>query len=122
MNKAIILFAHGSRDPQWAEPLRFLQARVSALQPQTHVSVAFLELMQPNLQEAVALAVAEGAKFVTIVPAFLAAGGHIKSDLPRLVDAVALAHPQLTFRIFPPLGESEAVLQAIATWIDNSAE
>lgn len=120
MNEAIILFAHGSRDPQWAEPLRFLQARVAAAQSQKHVSVAFLELMQPDLQEAIATAVREGAKKVAVVPAFLAAGGHIKKDLPRLVEAAAQAHPELKFKILPPLGESEAVLQAIAAWIGEA--
>ena len=43
------MFAHGSREPGWAEPFEQLAARVRVAAPQAQVRLAFLELMQPDL-------------------------------------------------------------------------
>src|SRR5207245_630829 len=51
--KAIVLFAHGARDPRWAEPFEAVAARVRAAAPAGEVAVAFLELMAPTLAQAV---------------------------------------------------------------------
>ena len=122
MSDAIVLFAHGSRDPEWAAPLRALQKTIAHRCPHTEVLIAFLELMQPDLPAALAQAAAQGVRNATVVPVFLAAGAHLKSDLPRLVEAASIAHPQLAVRVLPPLGENDAVLQALAAWIAGAAK
>lgn len=122
MSDAIILFAHGSRDPEWAAPLRALQRTVAQRRPDAQVLIAFLELMQPDLPAALAQTAAQGARNATVVPVFLAAGAHLKTDLPRLVEAASIAHPQLAVRVLPPLGENDAVLQALAEWIAGAAK
>ena len=40
MNKAIILFGHGSRDPLWRLPMETVAARLRALQPELPVRCA----------------------------------------------------------------------------------
>ncbi len=112
--KAIILFAHGARDPAWAEPLRRMREAILALDPGARVELAFLELMRPTLDEAVA-ALADAGEIV-IVPAFVAAGSHLKRDLPRLAAAAMDRHPGLEIRIAPPLGDSDGVIEAIAAF------
>jgi sirohydrochlorin cobaltochelatase len=121
MSEAIILFAHGSRDPQWAEPLRALEQLVRQRRPQAHVALAFLELMQPDLDTACKEAASSGAASAVIVPLFLAAGAHLKNDLPALVDRAAHANPRLRLRVLPPIGESESLLAAIADWVAAGA-
>jgi sirohydrochlorin cobaltochelatase len=122
MADTIILFAHGSRDPEWAAPLRELQKSVASQRPDAQVLLSFLELMQPDLPAALAQAAAQGARRATVVPLFLSAGAHLKSDLPRLVEAASVAHPQLAVRVLPPLGENEAVLRVLADWIAQAAK
>mgnify|MGYP000078272308 CR=1 FL=1 len=56
--EAIVLFAHGARDPIWALPAQRVAEEVRRLRPGTLVSVAFLELMTPTLAEAVEAAAA----------------------------------------------------------------
>lgn len=121
MNEAIILFAHGSRDPQWAAPLHALREQLAAQRPQSFVALAFLELMQPDLQSAVQAAARSGAKSVLIAPLFLAMGAHLKKDLPLLVEAAGRAHPDLSIRVLPPIGESDELLRGIAAWIGKNA-
>lgn len=113
--RAIILFAHGARDPAWAEPLRRMQAAIGALDPVARVELAFLEIMRPTLDEAVN-ALAEVAEIgeIVVVPAFIAAGSHLKRDLPQQVAAAMARHPNLTIRIAPPIGDAPAVIAAIA--------
>ena len=121
MTTGIILFAHGSRSPNWAEPFERIQQRVAAQRPGARVSLAYLELMSPNLHDAIDALVAQAVDLISIVPLFLAAGGHLKSDLPRLVDEAVERHPRLRVRVLPPIGESEAMLQAIADWAAAAA-
>lgn len=120
MPRAIILFAHGARDPEWARPFERLRDSLAARQPDVPVVLAFLELMTPRLAEAVNTQVAAGATQLDIVPVFMAQGSHLKRDLPLLVKDLEAAHPGVTFRLQPPVGEAQAVLDAIALHIDAS--
>jgi sirohydrochlorin cobaltochelatase len=115
---ALILFAHGARDPEWAAPLRRVQAAaqlaIEAAQPGTPVELAFLELMTPALPECVATLAAKGVKRITVVPMFIAQGGHLKRDLPVLLDALRSRWPELEFRLAAAIGENPDVIAAMA--------
>ena len=114
MTRAIVLFAHGARDPRWAEPFEAVAARVRDAAPACDVVVAFLELMAPTLGEAAAALVGAGATRVDVVPLFLGTGGHLRRDLPPLVDALRTAHPAVDFRLHAAIGEHAAVVEAMA--------
>jgi sirohydrochlorin cobaltochelatase len=125
----IVLFGHGARDPRWAEPFLRLQTLLTAARatprvagarvgsPATEapgpVALAFLELMHPNLPQAIADQIAAGCGIVTVVPVFLGQGGHVRRDLPQLVEQCRAAHPGVELRIAPTVGEDETVLGAI---------
>jgi sirohydrochlorin cobaltochelatase len=115
-NSAIILFAHGARDPEWAAPFRRIAARLRECSPNFPVQLAFLELMQPALADAVARMAADGITRITLVPLFLAQGGHLKEDLPRLLDDIRRGHPGVTIDITEAIGDSEVMTAAIADW------
>ncbi|VVE06020.1 sirohydrochlorin chelatase [Pandoraea anhela] len=112
----VVLFAHGSRDPRWAEPFERLRDKLVALRPDADVRLAFLELMTPSLADAVDALAAQGSADITVVPVFLGQGGHIRRDLPVLVDACRNTHADVTLRVSAAIGEDDAVLQALATY------
>ena len=114
MPGAIILFGHGSRDPLWRQPIDAVALRIRALQPDTPVRCAFLELQQPDLATAAAELADAGAREVTVVPMFLGTGRHAREDLPVLLDAVRLAHPQIAFTLQPAVGEDARLLDLLA--------
>ncbi len=114
--KGIILFGHGARNPDWAEPFHRIRAAILKKQPDALIELAFLELMTPTLDEAIDGLVAQGAKSISIVPIFMAAGGHIKNDLPKLVDAALARHPGLAVGIVAPVGEADYVIDAMANY------
>lgn len=119
--RAIILFAHGARDPQWAEPFLRIRERAMALRPGVPVALAFLELMEPGLTDCVADLAAQGARNMTLVPLFMAQGGHLKKDLPRIIAALQADHPGVSIEVTPAIGESAALLSAIAAWVVQQA-
>src|SRR5205085_7542403 len=114
MQRGLILFAHGARDPKWAEPFQALVARVRELVPAAAVRLAFLELMQPDLEAAVADLVSNGVATIRIVPIFLGQGGHVRRDLPERVARLRASHPGTVFETAPPAGEDRTVLDALA--------
>lgn len=113
---AILLFAHGARDPGWAEPFRRIAGRLSAAQPGVRVELAFLELMKPGLAEAVGALASEGIRRITLVPLFLAQGGHLKEDLPKLLNDIRKQHPAVRIDVTAAIGDSESLTNAIADW------
>ncbi|MEW5710211.1 MAG: CbiX/SirB N-terminal domain-containing protein [Pseudomonadota bacterium] len=117
MSSAVILFAHGARDPEWRAPLEAVRLRVAQRLPGVRVELAFLELMEPSLEAAVARLAEEGIARITLAPLFLAPGGHLKRDLPVLVEALSRRHPQVCLRVTPALGEAEELQTAIAEWV-----
>jgi sirohydrochlorin cobaltochelatase len=115
--KALILFAHGARDPEWARPFHRIRALLNERLPGTPVELAFLEIMKPDLAAAMDQLIARGANAVTVVPLFMAQGGHLRQDLPRLIESVRTTHPGVTIAMTSPIGEVEAILQQMAEWI-----
>jgi sirohydrochlorin cobaltochelatase len=113
---ALILFAHGARDPEWANPMRRVRAAVLQRNPSLRVELAFLEFMSPNLGDCAHALVEEGYEAISVVPMFIAQGGHLKNDVPVLMDELRHAHPDIRFVLSPPVGEAEAIVQAMATY------
>lgn len=118
MSSAIILFAHGAREPEWAHP--FEQVRNRLRSEGMRVELAYLEIMTPSLEEAVRELTAEGLKAVTIVPLFLAQGGHLKRHLPEIVAGLRRRHASTEFRVTPALGEAPEIVAAITEWVQRT--
>jgi sirohydrochlorin cobaltochelatase len=123
--QGLVLFGHGARDPRWREPferlaekLRTLRASDDAAGP---VSLAFLELMEPSLPTAVAQLVAQGCEAITVVPVFFGQGGHIRKDLPELIERCREAQPDVRIDCAAAVGEDEAVLDALAQYCQRQA-
>jgi sirohydrochlorin cobaltochelatase len=115
LSAALILFAHGARDPRWAEPFLAIAERIRLADPARPVELAFLELMEPDLGAAAQRLAAGGATRIDVVPLFLGMGGHLRNDLPALVETVRAALPAVEFRLHPAIGENDAVSAVVAS-------
>ena len=111
---AIVLLAHGSRDPQWRQPVEAVARRVAARAPGTAVRCAYLELTEPDLPAAVAELVEAGARRVRVLPVFLGMGKHAREDLPRLAQALKQSHPGLELELLPAAGEQDRLIDLLA--------
>ena len=115
MSAALVLFAHGARDPRWAAPFLAIAERIRLADPARPVELAFLELMEPDLDTAAQRLAAAGATRIDVVPLFLGMGGHLRNDLPPRIEALRAALPAVEVRLHPAIGENEAVIAVIAS-------
>jgi len=119
----MILFAHGARDPEWARPVQAVARRLRERFPDRIIEVAFLEFMSPTLSESVAQVVASEScptdARIHILPFFIAQGGHLRKELPEMLEALRQAHHGRVFNLLPPLGELPAVQAAMAESISG---
>jgi sirohydrochlorin cobaltochelatase len=122
---AIILFAHGSRDPLWRAPLESVAQTIKAQHPGLPVACAYLELCTPDLPTVTTQLIAAYANIrwatginylftIRIVPMFLGMGKHAREDLPELVAALRLEHPRVRFEIAQAVGEDARVTTLLA--------
>lgn len=114
--KAILLYGHGARNPEWAEPFQRIRAAIKSRDPKALVESGFLELMRPSFDEGVACLVDQGATQIVVVPIFMAAGSHVKKDLPQLAANAMDRHQGLVIELAAPVGEVESVLAAMADY------
>ena len=111
---AIILFAHGSRDPLWHKPIQSVAERITRRSPQTVVRCAYLELTEPDLPHVASALVAEGATSLCVVPMFLGVGRHAREDLPELISGLKIDHPSVDITCQPAVGEQSQLLDLLA--------
>ncbi|MEU0003437.1 sirohydrochlorin chelatase [Streptomyces sp. NPDC006314] len=93
---ALVLVAHGSRDPRALGTARALMARVRELRPALAVHLGHIELNEPLLPDTLA---ALGDTPAVLVPLLLGRGYHVKQDIPEM----AAAAPARA-RVAAPLG------------------
>lgn len=110
----LLLIAHGARDPGWAAPFEAVAASVRQAAPGLSVALAYLEFMSPGIHEAGEHMARQGCTQVDLVPLFLGAGGHVRKDVPAIVASLSAGHPGTRFRLHPAVGESPAVIEAMA--------
>ena len=122
MKRGLLLFAHGARDPRWALPFEDVAARVRRADASVAVELSFLEFMTPGLVDAGHALATQGCTRVEVVPLFLGAGGHVRKDLPALLETLKSAHPQVQWLLRPAVGEDDGVVAAMAAASLRSAD
>src|SRR5687768_8326991 len=119
MKTALLLIAHGSRQPEANADLFALAAELRQAGPYAIVEPAFLELAEPTIEQAGRSCANQGAERVILVPYFLSAGVHVRRDLREHRDQLAQSHPAVDWRLAEPLGP-HAMLRAIV--LDRARE
>lgn len=112
--RAVILFAHGSRDPLWRGPIEAVAELAQRSAPEVAVRCAYLELCTPDLASSVQSLLPLGVTTITVVPMFLGMGKHAREDLPQLMAALADQHPQVRFAVRPAVGEDPEMIALLA--------
>ena len=111
---AILLIAHGSRQPSANDDLRELAARLSSQGTYSIVEPSFLELAEPELLAGGRRCVELGATRVLMIPYFLSAGVHLRRDLTAARDELNRRHPDVEFILGSPLGPHLLLDQLVA--------
>ena len=113
MSENIIIFAgHGSRDPESTrEFITFVDAYRDG-HPELTVVHAFVELAEPGLAK-VLEDISASCRQVVVVPISLFSAGHVKNEIPLLVEAEAQKKPGVRFHITPSLGIHPRLIELV---------
>jgi sirohydrochlorin ferrochelatase len=103
---ALVLVAHGSRDPRALSTVRTLLERIRELRPHLSVRLGHIELNEPLLSDTLAALPAGDA---VLVPLLLSRGYHVKQDIPQ----AAAAAPHLRTRVAAPLGPHPLLVETL---------
>ncbi|MEF8757111.1 MAG: sirohydrochlorin chelatase [Halobacteriales archaeon] len=117
--RAVLLAGHGSRREASNQHVRDVADRLSD-QLDERVKPAFIELEPPSLGEGVD-DLADHADHVTVVPLMLFAAGHVKNDVPLVLDQARERHPDLTVDYGSHLGVRPELVDLIADRVETAA-
>ncbi|MGW3141114.1 sirohydrochlorin chelatase [Streptomyces sp. NPDC001139] len=94
---ALVVVAHGSRDPRALSTVRALLERVRERRPGLPVHLGHIELNEPLLPDTLA---GLGGREAVLVPLLLSRGYHIKRDIPEMA-AASDAHARVAGALGP---------------------
>jgi sirohydrochlorin ferrochelatase len=110
---ALLLIAHGSREAEANADLYYLIEALRRRGRYALVEPAFLELVEPTIDQAATRCVEHGVGRVLLLPYFLSAGVHVRRDLAEVRRRLAERHPGIEFRLGEPLGRHPLLLQLV---------
>ncbi|KAA6213267.1 sirohydrochlorin chelatase [Streptomyces albofaciens JCM 4342] len=110
---ALLVVAHGSRDPRHAATVTALCARARSLRPGLRVEVAFLDFNAPSVPRALERLAADGVREVVALPLLLTRAFHAKTDIPAVLREAGARLPGLTVRQAGVLGPSPLLTAAL---------
>ncbi|MDX6308388.1 MAG: hypothetical protein QOI06_1434 [Nocardioidaceae bacterium] len=110
---ALLVVAHGSRDPRSAATVAEIVSATRRLRPHLRIEAAFLDHNRATPAEAVAGLVAGGHHDIIVVPLFLTAAYHVRVDVPAAVERAQAAHPSVTLASPPVAGPDPRLLRVV---------
>jgi sirohydrochlorin cobaltochelatase len=105
----VLVVGHGTADPVGASETRAVTDRVASLLPGVPVTLGFLEVIGPDLPEALGVLAAAGCREIVVAPLLLFEAGHAKRDIPEAIRGAAAAQGMVV-RQAQPLGCHPAIV------------
>ncbi|WP_269856492.1 sirohydrochlorin chelatase [Streptomyces sp. RPT161] len=110
---ALLVIAHGSRDPRHAATVHALCERVRAARPEVRVEPGFLDHCAPRVPQVIDRLAAEGVRELVALPLLLTRAFHAKTDIPSVLREAAGRHRGVTVRQSAVLGPSALLTAAM---------
>ncbi len=114
MNKKIgvMVCGHGSRDEGAVREFEAVANGIRDRLPQYDVASGFLEFATPVIREGLDSLRRRGNELVLAVPGMLFAAGHVKNDVPSVLNTYERQHPEMEIRFARDLGLDDKLLRA----------
>ena len=109
--QGVMICGHGSRDRAACDEFRRLAEQVAGALPELPVRYGYLEFARPIIREGLDALRAEGVDDVLAVPGMLFAAGHVKNDVPSVLNSYAAEH-RVAIRMGRDLGIDAKLLDA----------
>ena len=117
---AILLIGHGTRRAAGVAEFHHLAQQLQQALPDRVCQTAFLELVEPSVPTALETLRRQGFQRITALPALLMAAGHVKNDLPVMLNAFQAKYPEMRVTFGADLGIHPHLLQVARERIEAS--
>ncbi len=109
--EALIVVAHGSKLESSNNEIKVIVSKIkeNLKDNDLHVFYAFLELAEPSIFISINKAITQGCKVIKIFPYFLAAGKHVKEDIPTEIKKFKKRYPEIEFILLAHIGECKGI-------------
>ena len=104
MSKALLVIDHGSKVEAANLMLEEVVGLLRGQKPGLIVEGCHMELAGPDIETGIKACVDAGATEIVAHPFMLSPGRHSTSDIPRMVEEAAKAHPQVSVSVTSCLG------------------
>ena len=118
----IMVCGHGSRDVGAVAEFEALAGRVQARLPDRCVEYGFLEFARPVIGDGLDALVARGVTDILAVPGMLFAAGHVKNDIPSVLNDYQAGNRDVRIRYGRELAVDPRLLRAASERITSALD
>lgn len=113
--KALILIAHGSKKEKSNQEFRDLVEEIKILNSKKYekIETAFLEFVEPSIEDIVKELIKQDIKTITFYPYFLNSGKHVSIDIPNIVNSLKNEYKEIDFVVLQHFGLSKEIASII---------
>jgi sirohydrochlorin ferrochelatase len=122
VKRAVILIGHGSRAAGADDDMDRIAADLRKKGDNGNIAVCRMEGRGTPFAEIFEHCIGEGAKEIVVLPYFLHFGVHLREDIPEILRAAVLKHPEVRLILGKHLGYDESLVALVARRIAESAE
>lgn len=121
--KGVLILGHGSRKASALDVIEITAKRVAdALGEQVRVGVAYAELSEPDINQALEAMLRDGPlERLDIVPLFLAAGRHVREQIPEAVAALSKQHPDIDIQLTAHIGPDPLLSDIVLARLEQAS-
>ncbi|KPL90341.1 sirohydrochlorin chelatase [Herpetosiphon geysericola] len=116
----LLIIGHGSLLPASGATMLRLAARLRERGVAALAEAGFLNYSQPDLAQATARLVEQGATEISVLPYFLIDGYFVQVTLRQQVEQIASYYPHVAFNLAPAFGEHPALAQLVQKRADQA--
>lgn len=118
----ILLCGHGSRDDQAILEFTHFVQEFAKIQPEYPISSGFLEFAQPVINQGLEALKKNGINHIIALPVMLFAAGHVKNDIPSVLQGFIAQNPEIQVDFGRDLAIDPQLLQAASERIIEAEE
>ena len=118
----VMVCGHGSRDADAVREFQAVARGIAERLPQYDVESGFLEFATPIVRDGLDALIARGVTDILAIPGMLFAAGHVKNDVPSVLNAYAARHPGVSIRMGRDLAIDLKLIRAAGERVQDSLD
>ena len=118
----VLLCGHGSRDAGASREFGEVARKLAERMPQYDVEHAFLEFATPVIRDGIEALRAKGNTHILAVPGMLFAAGHVKNDIPSVLNTYMAQHEEIRIEYGRELGIDPKMMRAAGARIQEAID